>query len=151
MSAEAFIDTNVFIYHLDAGDRRKQGIAERIVRNGLATGNACISFQVVQECLNTVLRKAQIALDIKAARAYLDTVLAPLLQVAPSAALYHRALDVQERYRFSFYDSLIVAAATNCSARTCRTASASRDLPSAIPSSSRPASVDEQRGAGHQR
>ena len=95
MSAEAFIDTNVFIYHLDAGDRRKQGIAERIVRNGLATGNACISFQVVQECLNTVLRKAQIALDIKAARAYLDTVLAPLLQVAPSAALYHRALDVQ--------------------------------------------------------
>ena len=111
MSAEAFIDTNVFIYHLDAGDRRKQGIAERIVRNGLATGNACISFQVVQECLNTVLRKAQIALDIKAARAYLDTVLAPLLQVAPSAALYHRALDVQERYRFSFYDSLIIAAA----------------------------------------
>ena len=111
MSAEAFIDTNVFIYHLDAGDRRTQGIAERIVRNGLATGNACISFQVVQECLNTVLRKAQIALDIKAARAYLDTVLAPLLQVAPSAALYHRALDVQERYRFSFYDSLIVAAA----------------------------------------
>lgn len=111
MSAEVFIDTNVFIYHLDREDGRKQAIAERIVREGLATGNACISFQVIQECLNTVLRKAKIALDIEAARAYLDTVLAPLLQVSASAALYQRALDIQERYRFSFYDSLIVAAA----------------------------------------
>ena len=111
MSVEIFIDSNVFIYHLDAKDGRKQAIAERIVREGLATGNACISFQVIQECLNTVLRKAKVALDISAARAYLDTVLAPLLQVLPSAALYHRALDVQERYRFSFYDSLIIAAA----------------------------------------
>jgi len=111
MSAEVFIDTNVFIYHLDREDRRKQAIAECIVREGHATGNACISFQVIQECLNTVLRKAKIALDIEAARAYLDTVLAPLLQVSASAVLYHRALDIQERYRFSFYDSLIVAAA----------------------------------------
>lgn len=35
----------------------------------------------------------------------------PLWTVSPSPALYHRALDVQARYRFSFYDSLIVAAA----------------------------------------
>lgn len=111
MSAEVFIDTNLFIYHLETADRRKQAIAERIVREGLATGNACISFQVVQECLNTILRKAKVTLDIDAARAYLDTVLAPLLQVSASAALYHRALDIQARYRFSFYDSLIVAAA----------------------------------------
>lgn len=111
MSAEAFIDTNIFIYHLDAQDKRKQAIAEHIVREGLATGNACISFQVIQECLNTVLRKAKITLDVAAARAYLDTVLAPLLRVTASAALYHRALDIQERYHFSFYDSLIVAAA----------------------------------------
>lgn len=111
MSAELFIDTHVFIYHLDAADRRKQMVAERIVRDGLATGNACISIQVIQEFLNTALRKAKVALDIESARAYLDTVLAPLLQVSASPALYHRALDIQERYRFSFYDSLIIAAA----------------------------------------
>jgi predicted nucleic acid-binding protein len=111
MSADLFIDTNVFIYHLDKADSRKQGVAEQIVREGLATGNACISFQVIQECLNTVLRKAKVALDVDAARDYLDTVLAPLLQVSASAALYHRALDIQARFRFGFYDSLIVAAA----------------------------------------
>jgi predicted nucleic acid-binding protein len=111
MSAEFFIDTNVFIYHLDTTDARKHKVAERIVRDGLASGNACISFQVVQECLNTALRKAQVALDLDAARSYLDTVLIPLLQVPASPVLYHRALDVQARWRFSFYDSLIVAAA----------------------------------------
>ena len=111
MSAEVFIDTNVFIYHLDTTDARKHAVAERIVRDGLASGNACISFQVVQECLNTALRKAQVALDLESARSYLDTVLIPLLQVPASPALYHRALDIQARWRFSFYDSLIVAGA----------------------------------------
>ena len=44
-------------------------------------------------------------------RDFLRNVLAPLWRVQPSAALYTRTLDVQQRYRFSFYDSLIVAAA----------------------------------------
>lgn len=111
MSAEVFIDTNVFIYQLDTSDPRKQAVAERIVRDGLAAGDACISFQVVQECLNTVLRKARVVLQVEQARMYLETVLLPMLQVPSSPALYHRALDIQGRYRFSFYDSLIVAAA----------------------------------------
>jgi predicted nucleic acid-binding protein len=111
MSAELFIDTNVFVYQLDGTDPRKQAVAERIVRDGLANGNACISFQVVQECLNTVLRKAEVKLDAESARSYLDTVLLPLMQVPASAALYHRALDVQTRWQLSFYDALIVAAA----------------------------------------
>lgn len=111
MSAEVFIDTNVFIYQLDASDPRKQAVAERIVRDGLTAGDVCISFQVVQECLNTLLRKARVVLQTDQARMYLDSVLLPLLQVPSSPALYHRALYIQGRYRFSFYDSLIVAAA----------------------------------------
>lgn len=46
-----------------------------------------------------------------AARTFLDDVLAPLWRVYPSVELYHRALDVRIRYGFSFYDSLVVAAA----------------------------------------
>ena len=84
----------------------------------MATGNACISSQVVQECLNVVLRKAEVALSPEAARSYLDAVLAPLIQVTASEALYHRALDVQARWRFGFYDSLIVAGAMAAGCRT---------------------------------
>lgn len=111
MSAEVFLDTNVFIYHLDATDPAKHATAERIVRSALAEGDACISYQVVQECLNVALRKAEVSLSLDAARSYLDAVLAPLMQVPASQALYHRALDVQARWRFGFYDALIVAAA----------------------------------------
>jgi len=118
MSAESFIDTNVFVYHLDRTDRRKHAIAEKIVRGALATGDACISSQVVQECLNVALRKAEVALSPEAARSYLEAVLAPLMQVTASEALYHRALDVQARWRFAFYDSLIVAGAITAGCRT---------------------------------
>ena len=81
------------------------------MRDAVVSGSGCISFQVVQECLNTALRKAEVTLVADAMRSYLDTVLLPLMQVSASAGLYHRALDVQSRWRFSFYDSLIVAAA----------------------------------------
>lgn len=33
------------------------------------------------------------------------------MQVVPSAALYHRAVEIHQRWKFSFYDSLIIAAA----------------------------------------
>jgi predicted nucleic acid-binding protein len=111
MSVDVFIDTNVLIYQLDTVDRRKHTIAERVVSDAIAAESACISFQVVQECLNTVLRKAEIKLDAAGAKAYLDTVLSPLYKVHASLALYRRSLELQERYRFSYYDALIVAAA----------------------------------------
>lgn len=101
----------MFIYQLEAQDERKFATAERIIRRGVDTGNACISFQVVQECLNTVLRKAEIPLSTDDTRAYLEDVLSPLFQVPTSIRLYERALDIQARYRYSFYDSLIIAAA----------------------------------------
>jgi predicted nucleic acid-binding protein len=111
MSVESFIDTNLFIYQLEASDERKSATADRIIRKGIETRNACISFQVVQECLNTVLRKAEIPLSTDETKQYLDNVLAPLYRVPASLSLYRRALDLQTRYRYGFYDSLIVAAA----------------------------------------
>jgi len=111
MSVECFIDTNLFIYQLEASEERKVATADRIIRKGIETRNACISFQVVQECLNTVLRKAEIPLGTDETKQYLDNVLAPLYRVPASLSLYRRALDLQTRFRSGFYDSLIVAAA----------------------------------------
>jgi predicted nucleic acid-binding protein len=118
MSAEHFIDTNVFIYQLEASDPGKRAIADRIIREGVSTGNACISYQVVQECLNTVLRKAEVPLGVEGARSYLEAVLAPLLRIPASLGLYQRALDLGVRYRYGFYDSLIIAAALAAGCRT---------------------------------
>ncbi|MDA3933222.1 MAG: PIN domain-containing protein [Gammaproteobacteria bacterium] len=113
-----FIDTNLFIYQLDTQAPDKSSIANRIIRTGIATGNACISFQVVQECLNTILRKAEITLSREQAETYLDVTLTPLLRVYPSITLYKRALEIQARYQFGFYDSLIIAAALEAGCKT---------------------------------
>lgn len=109
MSVEYFVDTNIFIYQLEAIDGRKAEVAERIIADALSAG--CISFQVVQECLNTVVRKADIPLDAAQAQRYLDKVLKPLWRVMPSAQLYREGIALQARYQYSFYDSLIIAAA----------------------------------------
>lgn len=111
MSAESFIDTNVFIYQLEALDEAKADVAAGIIRRGIESGDGCISFQVVQECLNTVLRKAEIPLDTQQTHAYLDSVLAPLVQIPASIPLYHRCFEIQARYGYAFYDALIIAAA----------------------------------------
>ena len=118
MSVETVLDTNIFIHHLDSSGSAKHATAELLVRDALSEGNACISYQVVQECLNVVLCKAQVALPLDAARSHLDMVLAPLMEVPASTALYHRALVVQTRWRFGFYDSLIVAAALSAGCST---------------------------------
>ena len=111
MNVEDFIDTNVFIYQLERLDARKATIADQLIQQGIESGTACISFQVVQECLNISVRKAEVPLTDNEMRRYLDDTLAPLYRVEPSQRLYHISLDVSSRYGFSFYDSLIVAAA----------------------------------------
>ena len=50
MSAD-FLDSNVFVYLFDETDARRREIALRLVHEGLESGDACISFQVVQETL----------------------------------------------------------------------------------------------------
>lgn len=111
MSADLFLDTNLFIYQLEFLNEQKGSIAESIITQGIANGNACISFQVIQECLNTIRRKAELPLGQAETRRYLEAVLFPLWSIMPSQKLYLRALDIQDRYHFGFYDSLIVSAA----------------------------------------
>ena len=106
-----FIDTNVFIYLFDETNNRKRTIADRIVKTALETRTARISHQVVQETLNVVTRKLPSPMTAENAQRFLVQVLAPLWQIMPNIALYRRGLDVQARYGFSFYDSLIIAAA----------------------------------------
>jgi predicted nucleic acid-binding protein len=110
MSGE-FIDTNVFVYLFDETDDRERNIADRLVRTSLKTGRASISYQVVQETLNVLTRKLTSPMPAEGAKRFLEQVLVPLWRVMPTPELYRRGLDIQTRFRFSFYDALIVAAA----------------------------------------
>ena len=109
MSAEDFLDTNILVYMFDDTDARKRQQAEDLVNESLTQGSGCISFQVVQETLNVLIRR--LGFVAEDSRRALEQVLVPLWQVYPSASLYQDAISIQGRYGFSFYDSLIVAAA----------------------------------------
>lgn len=78
MNVEHFIDTNVFVYLFDDADRHKQKTASSLIQQSIAEGTACISFQVVQECLNVVVRKLSMPAD--SARQFFEDVLRPLLK-----------------------------------------------------------------------
>lgn len=109
MSAEVFIDTNILIYLFDETAAAKRQRAESLVRQSLERGTGCISYQVVQETMNVVVRK--LGATPEDARQLLDDVLIPLWQINPTPSLYRRGLLIQTRYGLSFYDALIVAAA----------------------------------------
>lgn len=114
MSAEAFIDSNVLVYLFDKSAPAKRGRAESLVEDAMSVGSACISHQVVQECLNVAIRK--FAASPEQANQFLSDVLLPLWKINPTSALFAEALGLRARFRFGFYDSLIVAAAlqANC-------------------------------------
>ena len=116
MSVEYFLDTNVFVYLFDETDDFKRQKAERVVQQAVEKETGCVSFQVVQETINVITRKLDATPE--KARQLLDHILLPLWRVNPTRALYRHGLDLQIRYRFSFYDSLIVAAALEAGCKT---------------------------------
>jgi predicted nucleic acid-binding protein len=106
-----FFDSNIILYTVDGANAAKQGVAREALRSAVEDGVATISFQVVQEVLNTVTRKFEPRFTREQAKNLLEEILVPLWLVSPSQSLYELGLDLQQRYRYSFYDSLILAAA----------------------------------------
>lgn len=81
MSAEAFLDTNIFVYTFDRDDASKRDVASRLVEDALRAGG-CISLQVGHEFLNVATRKFAEPMGIDVARRYLHEVLVPLWKVS---------------------------------------------------------------------
>ena len=101
--ADPFFDTSVLLYLL-SDDTDK---ADRI--ETLLSARGIVSVQVLNEFAVVALRKLKMPLD--EVREILDTIRA-VCAVEPLAIGTHdRGLAVCERYRFSLYDSMLVAAA----------------------------------------
>jgi predicted nucleic acid-binding protein len=102
-ATEAFLDTNVLL-HLLSSERPKADRAEAL----LAVGGV-ISVQVLNEFVSVATRK--LAMRVPEVREVLSTV-RTLCSVAPlSVETHDLGLDLAERYGFSIYESMIVAAA----------------------------------------
>jgi predicted nucleic acid-binding protein len=111
MNGKCFLDTNILIYAIEGQPEGKAKIAERLIEEAIGTKSGVISLQVVQETLNALIRKTRIALSYEKSSLLLRDVLTPLCEVFPSLELLQRGLDLHDRYNYSFYDSLVIAAA----------------------------------------
>jgi predicted nucleic acid-binding protein len=111
VSDSFFLDTNIFIYCFDTSAPEKMHAANELVENALSTGLGTISFQVIQEFLNVALQKFEVPLTTEDAVTYLHTILEPLCKIYPTIELYEKGCMVKRETGYSFYDSLILAAA----------------------------------------
>ena len=111
MTGPVFVDTNVLVYDRDRRDPSKHERAQAWMSAlWQHPGLGVVSSQVLTEFYWTVTRKLRPGLDEEAARRYVRALLAWEF-VAIDRATITDAWIVQDRFGFSFWDALVVAAA----------------------------------------
>ncbi len=108
MTAPVFVDTNVFIYAVDQADLRKQQAARSWRAELWRSRCGRTSFQVLQEFFVNVTQKALWSRED--ARSEVRDLLA-WNPVPVNAMTLEHGWKIQDRYKLSFWDALIVAAA----------------------------------------
>ena len=111
MSARTFLDTNIFVYAVDAGGGKKQATADALIGRAIDRRSGVVSYQVVQEFFNLALKRFAIQMSHVDREEYLNRVFRPLLKVHSSMGLYSEALRLHSINKISWYDSLIICAA----------------------------------------
>jgi predicted nucleic acid-binding protein len=114
MNAPVFVDTNVLLYALDEREPNKRERARLWRSNLWKKGLGRTSYQVLQEFYVNALRIAPAARDY--ARAEIRDLIA-WKPIAMTAELLESAWKLQDRFRLSFWDATIVAAAKASSSK----------------------------------
>lgn len=110
MSVNFFVDTNLLVYFHDASEPVKQPLAAKWL--SYLWENKCgrLSFQVLNEYYVTVTKKLSPGLPNKNARADIRNLMV-WQPVTIDQKIIERGWHIQERYQFSWWDSLIISAA----------------------------------------
>lgn len=116
MKDKVFLDTNIMVYAHDRSSGDKYAVAREIMDYLWESRRGVISIQVLQEFFVCVTQKTLKPLLIKNARIILE-YLSTWDVVANDKYITLKAIDIQERYRFSFWDSMIIQAAIQGQAR----------------------------------
>ena len=105
-----FVDTNVLVYAHDVDAGQKHQIAQRLLFDLWNNRSGILSVQVFQEFYVTVTRKLIHPLSAKEARNIIRNYLTWHIEINDSLSVLN-ASRIEENYKVSFWDALIVAAA----------------------------------------
>lgn len=106
----AFVDTNLLVYARDTGAGDKHAHARAWMDRLWQTAEGRLSTQVLNEYYVTVTRKLEPGMTTDDARADVRDLMA-WRPIAVDPALVLEAWAIEDRFGFSHWDSLIVAAA----------------------------------------
>jgi len=105
-----FIDTNILIYAFDVSAGKKHQVASHILNDLWNSGLGVLSTQVLQEFYINVVQKIQKPIDQKMAQEIIRDLLKWHVVVNNGDSILD-AIDISEKYGYSFWDSLIIEAA----------------------------------------
>jgi predicted nucleic acid-binding protein len=114
MNAEGgreFVDANVLVYAFDTSAGPKQEASARLLQRLWENGGGCLSVQVLQELFVIVTRKVVRPLSIDEATERIREF-ARWRVFAPVAEDVLAAIAFQKQWRISFWDAMVVLAAT---------------------------------------
>jgi predicted nucleic acid-binding protein len=115
MSDKYFVDTNILVYAHDRSAGVKHRRAEMLVTQLWESGEGVLSTQVLQELCVNVRRKATHPLSAEELRQIIEDYCTwEIVTNTPESVV--RALEIEQRYRTSFWDALILHAAERCGA-----------------------------------
>ncbi len=115
MIDKVFVDTNILVYAHDSSAGQKYRRAHKLVEELWASGAGVISTQVLQElCINLRKRPAR-PLPASEVRRLIEDF-SKWQVVVNTPASIPGALEIESRYKVSFWDALIVHAAESAGA-----------------------------------
>ena len=112
---KTFLDTNIVIYAYDGSAGKKHEMAQMIVMNLWNSGQGILSTQVLQEFYVSVTKKIPKPLNVKFAKDIVSDFLKWEIIVNDGEAILG-AIDIQLKYNYSFWDSMIIHAAISSGA-----------------------------------
>jgi predicted nucleic acid-binding protein len=115
MTDKFFVDTNILVYAHDRSAGLKHERARRLVEDLWSSGRGVLSTQVLQELCINLRRKVARPLPAVEIRQLIEDYLSWEIIVNNSASVL-AALEIETRYRTSFWDALILQAAESSGA-----------------------------------
>jgi len=115
MSDKCFVDTNILVYAHDRSAGLKQQRAQMLLEQLWDSGQGVLSTQVLQELCVNLRRKISRPLAVEEVRLLIrDYATWEIITNTPESVL--QALDIELRYKTSFWDALILQAAESSGA-----------------------------------
>ena len=113
--ARVFFDTNVIVYVQDSSEPEKKLRAQEIVKDAILNDSGVVSPQVMEETYVILVKKLGLDKAVAAAEVHRLTDF-HVIDISSSIVL--RAIEMQEEFQLSYWDSLIIAAAEFASCDT---------------------------------